>query len=445
MKRFNLFSFIFLISLGGLISVCVEAQLFTETFFIDKEFDFSGREKILASLFHISQEAYFYLEKDWFENLTSEEKGKIISSLKNLTQEFDQIIYPQLTSLFGSEWRPGIDNNERITILFHQLKENNMGYFNNGDEFPRLQNPKSNEREMIYLNANSLFSEKVKSFLAHEFVHLITFNQKDRIRNQSEEVWLNELRADYGITYLGYNDEYQDSILQHRVNIFLENSSDSLIEWKDQIKDYGVINLFGHYLVEHYGKEILVDSLFSKEVGLASLEYALEKNKINKKISEIFTDWLIALLLNNCSLGETYCYKNPYLQNLRIISSLIFVPSSQKTNLSLNYSLKPWSGQWYRIIGTKGDLRLEFKGVKDGFFRIAYVLCRNGSQDCQIDYLKLDSNQEGKIIIRNFSENYNTLTFIPLIFNKEEKFFDFSLLISIENFKEEEKEKLLKI
>jgi len=33
------------------------------------------------------------------------------------------------------------------------------------------------------------------------------FNQKERKYGKSEEVWLNEARAEYLITYLGYNQK----------------------------------------------------------------------------------------------------------------------------------------------------------------------------------------------------------------------------------------------
>lgn len=419
--------------------ILADSQGQVKDFYIDKTYDLTAREKIPAVLQKISQRAYFYLEKEWFEKLDSEEREKINQNLEILSQEFDQTIYPQLTSLFGSEWKPGIDNDERITILFHQLREENAGYFNSGDEYPRLQSQKSNEREMIYLAAKNLFFDKTKSFLAHEFTHLITFNQKDRLRGVSEHIWLNEARAEYSPTYLGYDREYQNSIFQQRVKSFLENPSDSLIDWQNQKKDYGLVNLFTQYLVDYYGKEILVDSLnSSREAGLSSLNYALEKNGTGKKISDVFLDWTIAVFLNNCSFGQGFCYKNQHLQNLRIVPSLIFLPSTQKTSIRLDYSIKPWSGHWYRIIGGEGNLEIEFKGVKNGLFGMAYALCQE-NQDCLVDYLKLDDKQSGKTIIKNFGHNYVSLTLIPVVFNIEEGFFDFSLSASMENLKEKEK------
>lgn len=416
----------------------------TKLFFVDSSYDLKNREQASVTLKKISQNGYFYVEEDWYQSLTEKEREITNQNLENLSQEFDKVIYPQLTSFFGQEWKPGIDNDERVTILFHQMKEKVAGYFNNGNEYPKIQNPKSNEREMVYLAAEGLLSSSAKSYLAHEFVHLITFNQKERQRGITEEVWLNEMRADYAPTLLGYDDEYQNSNLQQRVRSFLRNPSDSLTEWQNQKEDYGIINLFAQYLVEHYGKEILSDSLKSEQIGISSLNYGLQKNNKEKKFWQIFTDWTVAVLLNNCYLGKDYCYQKENLTNLRIIPSLIFLPSTKITNVFLNYSVKQWSGNWYRIMGGEGELKIKFKSAKNVQFKIPYVLCSE-NQNCQIDFLALDKNKAGEMTFENFGKNYISLTLIPSIQSKEvgfsdkEPFFDFSLSISIEDLKEKEK------
>ncbi len=406
-------------------------------FFVNSQYDLEIREELEAILKKVSQKGYFYLEDEWFKNLTEGEKEKIFQNLEILSQEFDQTIYPKLTATYGSEWKPGIDSDEHITILFHQMKEEAGGYFNDGDEYSKIQNQRSNEREMVYLSAEYLKTSIIKSYLAHEFTHLIIFNQKERLQGVPEEIWLNEARADYSPTLVGYDDEYQASNLQQRVRQFIASPSDSLTEWQNQKEDYGIVNIFTQYLIDHYGIEILVDSLQSSKIGIPSLNYALEKNDVEKKFEEIFTDWTIAIFLNNCQFGEEYCYKNENLKNIRIIPSLIFLPSTQKTSVSLDYSIKQWSGNWYRIIGGEGELKLEFNGEDKVQFQFPYVLCQD-SQSCQVDFLKIDENQKAEISFEDFGKDYSSLTLIPSIqskifgFNGEELSFDFSLSLSIE-------------
>jgi len=427
--------------------VLADSEGQTKTFFIEPSFDLEQREQVQAVLEKVSENAYFYLEKDWYENLEEKEKEEIDQSLESLGKEFDEKIYPELTLSYGQEWKPGIDSDEHITILFYQMKENAGGYFNDGDEYQKIQNPLSNEREMIYLNADNLKYEIIRSYVAHEFVHLITFNQKDRLRGVSEDIWLNEARADYAPTLLGYDDDYQGSNLQQRVRQFISSPSDSVTEWKNEGSDYGIINIFTQYLVDHYGTEILSDSLKSSKTGIASINEALQKNNIDKTFSNIFTDWMITVFINQCSLSEEYCYKNQNLQNLRITPSLIFLPSTQKTSVFLNYSIKEWSGNWYRIIGGQGQLKLKFDGTSKVEFVVPYVLYKNGDQ-CSVDFLELNSQQDAEIFLEDFGDNWTNLTLIPSIqskisgFTDSERSYNFSLSISAE-IKNEEDEELI--
>lgn len=406
-------------------------------FFVDKNYDAQGRERILAVLNKVSSKGYFYLESDWYEGLTEDDKKTINQNLETLAREFDNIIYPQLTSVYGFPWEPGIDNSYNITILFHRMKEGSGGYFQEGDEFPRIQNPASNEREMIYLNVDYLKSSIIKSYLAHEFTHLISFNQKEKQRDVQEDIWLNEARAEFSPTLLGYDADYQGSNLQQRVKQFINSPSDSLTEWQNEKKDYGMVDIFIQYLVDHYGVGILAESLKSQKSGVESINETLKKQGFAKNLSQIFSDWKVALLLADCGSGN-FCYKNENLKNLKIVPSLIFLPSTQRTTIFLDYSIKQWTGNWYRIVGGgNGDLDVEFDGTDSADFEISYVLCPT-SGICEMKFLPLDPEKKGKIILENFGKNWSSLSIIPSIqskisgFGDNEPLYPFSISASIQ-------------
>jgi hypothetical protein len=291
------------------------------------------------------------------------------------------------------------------------------GYFNPGDEYPKSQVSKSNEREMIYLNANYIENPLADSFLAHEFMHLITFNYKERLHNTEEETWLNEARAEYAPTLVGYDAEYEGSNLQRRVNIFLKNPTDSITEWKGTPDDYGALNLFTQYLVEKYGIDILVDSLKSKETGIASLNEALKKRGFEKDFSDIFTDWTIAILVNDCNLAEEYCYKNGGLKSLRITPSINFLPLKGKSTLGVTQSTKNWAGNWFKFIGSKGTIRIEFIGNPENLFVIPYV-AKDFYGNNSLGFFELSEFQRGEILVDDFGTELNSLTIIPSIQSK---------------------------
>lgn len=386
-------------------------------FNIDPSYDSLGRSKISAFLHQAGENGYFFAEADFYQKLDIDKRIEITESLRNLSREFDSNIYPKLRELFGSEWSPGIDNDKKIYVLITQIKGDAGGYFNSGDEYSKIQSPNSNEKEIIYLNSAYINNPLAKSFLAHEFLHLVTFNQKEKAVGLSEEVWLNEARAEMASTILGYDDVFPGSNLQKRVKAFLQKPQDSLTEWKGDNSDYGALNLFFQYLVDHYGVKILADSLKTNKAGIPSLNEALVKNGYSEDFSQIFTDWTAAVLVNDCSLGSKYCYLNPNLKNLRISPQLNFLPSVGESSLTVTDYTKNWSGNWYKFIGGQGTLKVEFIGDQKSSFRIPYLL-EDSLGKYTLGYLKLDASQRGTSYFNDFGKKYISLTILPSLQSK---------------------------
>jgi len=391
-------------------------------FSIEPVYDSSGREELTATLQKISQKVYWYTDDQWWEGLTEEEVEAATESLDDLALEFDAKIYPVLTGNFGSEWNPGIDNDSRITILVHPMVSEAGGYFNSADEYSKLQIPESNEREMVYFNAIHLTTDFAKSFLAHEFQHLISFNQKEKTFNVSEDVWLNESRSEYVPTLLGYNQGLEANTIERRIRNFLDKPYDSLTEWKNVPYDYGVASLFIHYLVDHYGKNILINSLKSARTGIDSLNYALARAGFREDFAQIFTDWAITVLVNDCSVSMKYCYFDENLASLKLAPFINYLPPMGKSVLSVTDSTKDWSGNWHKFIGgNHRTLNIEFSGSPAGNFKIPYVI-QNNQGHYLINFLELDANQEGIIEVTEFGSINTSLTIIPILQGKTSGF-----------------------
>jgi len=262
-------------------------------------------------------------------------------------------------------------------------------------------------------------------------MHLITVNQKDLLRRVTEEIWLNEARAEYVITLLGYDDIFKGSNLERRVRALLARPNVSLTEWLDRGEDYGAVNLFAQYLIDHYGIEILADSLRSPKVGIKSINYTLKKNHFDKIFTQIFADWLITLLVNDCQLGERFCYLNPNLRKFRVLPTFYHLPRTP-TILSVYHAVAPWTLNWHRFIGGGGQVSFEFRGSELVKFKVPYLLC-DLENFCSVGFLELDTQQRGKISFSQFNLEYSSLTFMPFIkskisgFNGREETFPFSL------------------
>ncbi len=405
-------------------------------FNINKDFDSSARSEVEAIMVKSTQNLYFYVEKKWWDLQPLQKQWEVLNTLDLLSLEFNNKIYPTLTSVFGSEWKPGVDGDNKITVFFHAMKEDVGGYFESGDEYITLQVPTSNEREMLYLSLGIVDNlNNLKVLLAHEFVHLITFNQKDRLQGVAEEIWLNEVRADFASTILGYDVAYEGSNLQARVRDFLQNPADSLTEWQETKSDYAIASVFMHYMVDHYGISVLSDSIKKKTVGIASINQVLAEVGAKENFSQIFTNWTIAILLNDCSSSIRYCYLTPTLKDLRIRPTLNFLPVAGDSSLSVSNVTKNWSGNWQKIIGGNGDLKLEFSSLVGLNFQIPYIIV-NKDNNYSINFLSLDSNKKGEIQIKDFAK-YSSLTILPSLqtkiagFNGSEFTYPYTFTVSV--------------
>jgi len=438
-----LISFLILFFFGMTNSVLADKVGDTQSFFIDSSYDLSNRKQLTAVLVKTSPRLFFYIDEDWWNFNSQDKKNEIQKSLDILSQEFDQKIYPTIVNVFGSEWTPGIDNKPQITLLIHPMAESFGGYFRSNDEYFKLQVADSNEREMLYLNSKYIDSPLIKGFLAHEFMHLVTFNWKERINNVTEETWLNEARADYISTLLGYDDVLEGSNLERRIRDFLDNPSDSLIEWQNKKSDYAIVNLFTQYLVDQYGVVILVDSLRSSKTGIESINYALKKNNFKEDFSQIFTDWTITVLINDCNYGLKYCYLNKNLKNFHIIPRINFLPLSGESSLFFSDLTKRWTGNWYKIIGGGGTLKLSFVAGQDTDFRVSYIII-NRAGGYNVRFFELNKERKAETRIENFGTEINGVVIIPSLVQKTEtssdvsSYYFFSWKASIERSSEDE-------
>lgn len=391
-------------------------------FFISADYDALGRKEIGAVLVKTSVKAYWYVEKEWWDGMGVLQQERIKKKVDDLSLEFEENIYPVLADRLGSEWNPGIDSDPRLTVLFHQMKKDVSGYWRSDDEYYRLQGVLSNEREMVYLNADKLQDPLMKSYLAHEFTHLIVFNQKERRFGVEEEVWVQELIAELAPSLLGYDDAFRGSVLEQRMKKFLSRPTDSLTEWENELSDYASVNLFGQYLRDHYGLKVISDILQVKETGIAGLNAALARNKFPQDFAAVFTDWTIALALGNCSIEPKYCYKNPNLQDLRVVPSTYFLPLSGESTISITFRTEDWTGNWYKFLGGHDMFHLEFRVPKGIRARIPY-LRESSDRILSIGELVIRDGV-GLMEIPEFGKNVSSIVLIPTV---QEKTRDFSI------------------
>lgn len=347
------------------------------SFFVNSKYDRLERTSLDATLHTVGEHAYFYVDDRYWNDLSMTRRDALAEKIRALALEFDTLVYPRSRELWGSERTPGIDGDPRITILLEDLVQGNGGYFDGVNNYSRSEARQSNEREMMSLNIEAVAQGFAPAFLAHEFQHLISFNQKEIQHGISEEVWLNEIRSEYSVSHAGYNGNYEGSNLARRVNIFLRNASDSLTEWPNVTTDYALAALFGEYLVGRYGSAVLSDTLRSAKTGIASLNAFLESTGKAERFADIFGDWMLASILNK-SGDRVYGYANPHLSSLRVVPQYSGVVERSSVAL-ISTSLKSWQPAWYDftvapdISESAGAVKITWNGETNQPFLVRYA------------------------------------------------------------------------
>jgi hypothetical protein len=377
----------------------------TTNFFVDQYYSQDSKQSISAVLVRDMNNALFYVDNNYWNSIGQEEKNNIGSILEKLSVNYRYEIYPTLTNAFG------VNGDGKLSVLFYPMKTDTMGYTRNIDGYERTVNPYSNNRQMVYLNSDKIKGDLLKEGLAHEFMHLITFNQKEKKYGTTEDTWLNEARSEYAITLLGYNNEDKETYLDKRTSDFINNSSDSLTEWRNSNYDYGIVSLFTHYLVEQYGSEILIDSLHSGKKGIESINEALIANKRTVTFADVFSDFSTAIYVNDCSVSLKYCFTNEKLSKVRVLPYSNFLPFSGESKLIINQTVKNWSSQWQKFSGGGDNISFQISPYIDDFFAATYVIKKTNGQ-----YIvnKVDlSTVKGKTInIDNTAKDISSIVFI---------------------------------
>ena len=405
--------------------ILIPAPAFAVSFFVDPSYDIEARGQVEASLREQGENIKFYLEDQYWNSLSSTLRNKLTKDLNNLIDEFDQNIYAKMRETYGEEWSPGIDNDPRIIVLITQMDENAGGYFNPNDGFLKEEVERSNEKDMFYLNVFHIGDYLAKSFLAHEFQHLINFNQKIKLNNVQEEVWVNEGLSEYAPTVSGYDEDYANSNLKKRVENFLKMPSHSLTEWTNSSYDYSSMNLFMQYFIDHFGESTLKYIENNNQAGIQSINNALDTVGYKDTFEDIFTNWIIASFLNDCSQGEynEYCYLNPNLRDLRIKPNANYNLTAGMS-LSIGNQIKDWAPFWYKFSGIsnqKKALQIDFQAQDlDANFVIPYIVIDKSGQ-ALVDFIPI--NQDGAsdtVYISGFGRDINSVILIPS--NQNEKY-----------------------
>lgn len=255
------------------------------------------------------------------------------AQLTYLMNEFDNTIYPTMTTTFGLPTeRPAGET--RIYILIMNIRDESYydatqttyvaGYFSWGEDADLNQN-------MVHIDsfdwANRIGPGVARPYLyegtfAHEFEHLI-HNDIDA----GEESWVDEGCADFAMYVCGYGHD-----AGHIAYYLLYHPWTSLTFWGGGLESYGASYLFTLYLYEHFGGiPFIVDLIHNPLHSIEGVVDTLLDHGYTISFEQLFHNWAIANYMDDTSIGNgEYGY------------STLDIPSRDTWGYSIQWGLWNW-------------------------------------------------------------------------------------------------------
>ncbi|MGM0609140.1 MAG: hypothetical protein ACQESP_12085 [Candidatus Muiribacteriota bacterium] len=396
--------------------------------FLGKETKFWAMEPLTfdfyelnATLKKIGKHCYIYVEN-----------GQKVdnNAIEKFAEEFDNNIYPSVTTFFGSENNPGIDNDEKITLLFLDIKDGYntgnsdfiAGYYFPPNEYKKSKYEHSNEREMVYIDVypsdpNSEFS---LSIIAHEFQHMVHWNN-----DPEEDLWLNEAMSQLAIKLCGYSHPGQ-------IYKYAKNPELSLVQFHPEymVENYGITYLFVYNIMLDFFKNNPADFTFNlvknQKKGLDSIEQVLSNFNYNIKSKKLFNEFALKNIINLS--GTDYYYENSLkdfmIHPLKVNNFTSSLTMDRVVTYGADYLR-------YESDNSFNTITFDFVGVKDSawayfpyfveydIFAITYFDF-DKINSLNVNKLELDSDNQGCFTFSDFGFNYNTLDIVVINNTKNE-------------------------
>lgn len=307
--------------------------------------DDGATSTISATLRVVSENAYWFAD----DALEVDQAG-----LERAARMYERRVRPAVVSAFGDIRSPGIDGDPRLVVL-HSALDGAAGYYSSKDAFPVEVHPSSNEREIIYLNAEYLEpgSPSYMSVLAHEFQHAVHFNQ-----DEGEESWVNEGLSMVAPIVAGVEEDESQPYIHPPYDAFLRSPDTQLNYWPEQprstIPHYDASALFFGYLAQRIGgTERLKDLVTERRDGVAGVDAFLRT--FGLRFEDVFADWVVANYLD--ADDERYGYLS---DDVRIRRALPLGDGKGR-----EMSLPQFSARYHTLRTDAAEGTLRFQGDRE--------------------------------------------------------------------------------
>jgi hypothetical protein len=248
--------------------------------------------QVSATLRLISDHAYWYVQDDRAERVSAE-------TLERSANVFESHTFPTIEHFFGGD-PPGFPGAGDPHVVFLLGRVPGVaGYFSGADTDPPIVHPRSNDREMIYVNVDALQpgQDTFDSIMAHEFQHLLHY-----ARCPGQETWVDEGSSELASRVDGYDGTSPQA--------FAARPGVQLTTWASAQPDelarhYQAAYLFLRYVAERYGGWDALPPLLQPCLrGPTLFERFLQQQGSSEHFDDLFADWTVANLVGDPSVGD---------------------------------------------------------------------------------------------------------------------------------------------
>jgi uncharacterized repeat protein (TIGR02543 family) len=294
---------------------------------------------------YISDHAYFFVD--------NRDIATMEALLPTYGAAFDDM-YSVMHENFGIE--NDVDGNGKVIILFTSAIDSPyLGYFYAGDKYAKTKYTDSNERDIFYLTTTASIGVTCGT-LAHEFQHMIYFDQHYNEGIEGTYTWLNEALSQAAEYVTGYTDNHLAWIRS-----FLHGGWQglSLTYWTSSNYGYGAI--FIRYLIDQFGESVIKEMCSTANVGIHAVEMAT-----GQSFNTIFSNFLRALVIDGTgdSLDSAYEFQTLDLLSLQSTGRGGLLPAKESTvGENTTESVHPYGINFQKWRGSFGTMALTGAGV----------------------------------------------------------------------------------
>jgi len=348
------------------------------------------------------------------------------SLIDSITNVFDNIYYPQLTTAFGPV-PDEFDNDSNIIILFLDTVKWG-GFFDPAQLMPDTMiynrwHKHSSEREILYINSIILeYGAKYFSVIAHELIHMITWkydHSPEPVNNPEkywEDSWINEAWAGFGTGYFKYDFIPWGPDIEYinypKLSFYTSYMNDPL--------------LFLNYLFDQYGEWDFIKTLLKNQRnGTEGIEHTLNELGYNKSFDDFFEDFVIANYINDTNYADGI-----YSYNSINVISCFKSPEKICTDAKLGLyegQLASYAKEYFLFnLQTQDPFPIEFYGDENSEFRLVFISTNNDGDVLEIKSVMPDDLN--KVVLTKDSVTVGSDILIMIVINTDDSLGDDELV-----------------